>query len=178
MSGVRIVLLCEDKQTDSFVRRFLQQRNIRGRDVTTAPLPDGSQSGEQWVRERYPKELKAVRQRQDTFLIVVIDGDNNPTERRHEQLRLECDRLKIPSRTEKDRVLHIVPRRNIETWFAYLGGQDVDEHTQYPRLKGRERECAEHAKTLSRMCIEEQRLREPAPPSLREACLEYRRLTR
>ena len=28
MSGVRIVLLCEDKQTDSFVRRFLQQRNI------------------------------------------------------------------------------------------------------------------------------------------------------
>ena len=93
MSGVRIVLLCEDKQTDSFVRRFLQQRNIRGRDVTTAPLPDGSQSGEQWVRERYPKELKAVRQRQDTFLIVVIDGDNNPTERRHEQVQDHVGRL-------------------------------------------------------------------------------------
>lgn len=47
MSGVSVILLCEDMQTDVFVRRFLKHRNFRGRDVRTLPLPHGSRSGEQ-----------------------------------------------------------------------------------------------------------------------------------
>ena len=75
MSGVRIVLLCEDSQTDAFVRRFLKRRNFAGRDIETLPLPSGRQSGEQWVRERYPDELKAIRGKQNAYLIVVTDAD-------------------------------------------------------------------------------------------------------
>ena len=175
MSGVSVTLLCEDAQTDAFVRRFLRRRNFRGRDVRTLPLPDGSGSGEQWVRERYPHELRAIRQRQGACLIVVTDADEHPTEFRRAQLDAKCDEKGILRRNDGDRVLVIVPRRNIETWLAYLAGGEVDEETRCPPLK-RERDCVPHAKELFRMCHERQRLREPAPPSLREACGEYRRL--
>ena len=37
MSGVKIVLLCEDTQTESFVRNFLKYRNFSRYDIT--PLP-------------------------------------------------------------------------------------------------------------------------------------------
>lgn len=177
MSRVKIILLCEDKQTDSFVRRFLKQRNFRDHEINTLEIPDGRQSGEQWVRERYPQELRMVRQKQGTFLIVVTDADNNSIEERHEQLMSECERQNIPRRNDNDRVIHVIPRRNIETWFAYLGGSKVDEQTRYPKLN-RESECDKYARELYRMCNTEQKLREPAPPSLQKACDEYRKLQR
>ncbi len=177
VSGVDIVLLCEDKQTDSFVRRFLRHRKFRGRDIRTLPLPDGSRSGEQWVRERYPDQLKAIRQRRGAYLIVVTDADNLSVDRRRAQLRDACNRENVPPRNDRDGVLLIVPRRNIETWLAYLGGSDVDENERYPRLR-HAGDCEEHAGALYRMCHEKQELRPPAPPSLQDACGEYRKLQR
>ena len=177
MSGVRIVLLCEDSQTDAFVRRFLKRRNFAGRDIETLPLPSGRQSGEQWVRERYPDELKAIRGKQNAYLIVVTDADADSIAARRAQLNAECDEKQVPRRNDRDPVLVIVPRRNIETWLAYLGGKEVDETTTYPRLKP-ERLCVTHANELYRMCHEAKRLDEGAPPSLREACEEYPRLRR
>ncbi len=135
----------------------------------------GSQSGEQWVRTRYPRELKAIRGKQRAYLIVVTDADTRSTEARRAQLESECERQQIPRRTDGDPVLVVVPRRNIETWLAYLGGTPVDEVTTYPRLY-RARDCAAHANRLYVMCHDVQRLDEPAPPSLREACEEYRKL--
>ena len=177
MSGVRVVLLCEDAQTSAFVRRFLKRRNFGPRDVNTLPLPAGRQSGEQWVRQRYPSELKAVRARQNAYLIVVIDADAQTTAARRAQLDAACDEEQIPRRGDQAPVLLIVPRRNIETWLAYLGGREVDEDTTYPRLR-REGDCDAHAAELYRMCHEAQRLDESAPPSLREACGEYAKLRR
>ena len=177
VSGVRITLLCEDSQTDTFVRRFLRRRKFRGRDIRTLPLLHGTGSGEQWVRQRYPVELRAIRAVQNAYLIVVTDADIGSTQARRAQLEAECEREGIWRRREDDRVLVIVPRRNIETWLAYLDGSDVDESERYPRLR-RVGDCAAHAETLYRMCHETQRLREPAPPSLREACDEYGKFRR
>lgn len=177
MSGVSITLLCEDSQTDAFVRRFLKHRNFRSRDIRTLPLPGGRQSGEQWVRERYPIELRAVRRRQGAYLIVVTDADTHSTAVRRAQLDAACDENETPRRDDGDPALVIVPRRNIETWLAYLGGTTVDEDTTYRKLK-RESDCATHANNLYRMCHEAQRLDEGAPPSLREACEEYPKLQR
>ena len=176
MSAVRIVLLCEDSQTDAFVRRFLRPR-FKSRDITTLPLPVGQGSGEQWVRERYTAELQAIRRRQSAYLIVVTDADAGTTAARRRRLDDECQQEDVPVRTGDDPVIIAVPRRNIETWLAYLGGAEVDETASYPRLQ-RERDCGEHARTLYSMCHETQRLREPAPPSLHEACEEYTRLQR
>lgn len=177
MSGVAVILLCEDKQTDSFVRRFLRRRRFGSRDIRTLPLPSSRQSGEQWVRERYSEELKAIRSRRQACLIVVTDADSGSTADRRRQLEEECDNNGVPRRRDSDPVLIFVPRRNIETWFAYLDGNDVDESVRYPKLR-RERDCERHAILLHKMCHEEQRLREPAPASLLEACEEYPKLQR
>lgn len=177
VSRVRVILLCEDSQTDVFVRRFLKHRNFRSRDIRTLPLPGGRQSGEQWVRARYPIELRAVRDERCSYLIVVTDADRISTEARRAQLEAECDHQQVPRRTGTDPVLVIVPRRNIETWLEYLNGADIDECVSYRKLR-RPRDCGEHAKRLYTMCHETQQLREPVPDSLREACEEYRRLRR
>lgn len=178
MSGVRITLLCEDSQTDSFVRRFLRRRNFRGRDVRTLPLPEGRQSGEQWVRERYPAELRTIRGRRGAWLIVVTDADDHSTNDRRGQLDAACQERNVPARTDADPVILIVPRRNIETWLAYLdAGKPVDEDKTYPRLR-RARDCDRHAGTLFSMCRGARQLDAAAPPSLRKACEEYGRLRR
>ena len=88
--SVEIVLLCEDQSTNTFVRRFLRGRQFKARDITTLPLPHGSQSGEQWVRAKYPGQLKAIRSRQGACLIVVLDADRHTTQQRRAQLDEEC----------------------------------------------------------------------------------------
>ena len=173
--SVRIVLLCEDAATDTFVRRFLRRRQFKARDIRTLPIPHGSQSGEQWVRQKYPSELKAIRSRQNAFLIVVIDADTYTTPARRSQLD-ECRNKKIPVRGPKDPVIIIVPRRNIETWFAYLDGISVDETVDYSAYKSKD--PRPFAEELYRMCHEYQQLRPPVPPSLSESCQEYRKLAR
>ena len=118
--SAKVVLLCEDAQTESFVRRFLRPRNIRHRDVFAKPLPHGAQSGEQWVRTQFPKELKAIRARQGAWLVVVIDADTRTTEAIHVWLNDECRTRGVPARTPDDPVVVAVPKRNIETWFRFL----------------------------------------------------------
>ena len=175
--STKITLLCEDLQTDVFVRRFLSHRNFRSRDIFTCPLPDGRQSGEQWVRTRFPKELENIRRRRQAFLIVVIDADGGSTGNRHTQLEQQCRENGIEGRQSGDPVVVAVPRRNIEAWFEYLQGRPVVETEKYPRLR-RETDCKPFADRLHVMCHERQRLDEPVPPSLREACGEYRNLRR
>lgn len=180
MSGVKIILLCEDQQTDSFVRNFLKHRNFKYRDITTCPLPrSNGGAGEQSVRKQYSRQLKAIRNKKNAYLIVVIDADIHTLDYRHQQLKQECEENRIPPRNSSDiNVLHIIPRRNIETWLKYLKNENnIDESVQYPKLK-RPGDCKEHAENLYNMCHVQQQLREPAPPSLREACNEYRKLQR
>ena len=174
--SAKIVLLCEDADTDRFVRRFLSHRNFKARDIHTVELPHGKQSGEQWVRTRYPAELKAIRRRQNTFLLAVVDADNQTTEARRSQLDQECDEQGVPRRSSAEPVIVMVPRRNIETWFAYSEGQPVDETKAYARRPPEDQRS--FADELYRMCHETQHLVEPVPPSLAEACLEYRKLQR
>ena len=175
--SVRIVLLCEDSQTESFVRRFLSRRNFRNRDILTKPLPHGKQSGEQWVRTQFPKELKAIRARQQAYLFVVVDADMRTTENTMAWLDAECDNRQVAPRSSDDPVIVAVPKRNIETWFEFLKTEaEVNEDREYPRLR-RARDCRPLADKLFRMCQEE-RLPPSAPPSLVAACSQYRLLKR
>lgn len=175
-AGIR--LLCEDRQTDSFVRRFLVHRNFHSRDIHTVPLPDGLQSGEQWVRESYPRQLKVIRRRRQAVLLVVLDADNSTTTDRKAGLDQECVRQNVTPRSPKDPVIIMIPRRNIETWFQFLEHKTpVDETTIYQKLR-LESGCHPLADELHRICHERQRLPDFAPQSLKEACLEYPKLTR
>lgn len=144
------------------------------RTIRIEKAPGGRGAGEQFVRERYPIELKAHRSRPvSQILVVVIDGDSEGTVGRLHQLDQACRAADVVERTQDERVAIFVPTWNIEAWLAYLDGETVaEEQSGYRRLP-RERDCKKHVEVLARMC-QEGELREPAPPSLRAACGEYR----
>ncbi len=172
---VQLVLLCEDSQHEAFVRRFLKKAGWNTRSLKVEKAPQGRGAGEQFVRKRYPVELAAQRRRHAAqALVVMIDGDVAGVTARLQTLNETCIAQKIAVRAADEPVAVFVPTRNIETWFAYLDGTQIDETQQYPRL-AKERECKEHVEALHAMCQAGQ-LRQPAPASLQAACNEYERL--
>ena len=181
-----MVLLCEDLQTDMFLRRFLRRRFGRRfrrrfgrrfrRQIDSVPFAAGSGSGEQRVREQFPDQLELIRGRRGAALIVVIDADTESAEVRRTQLQRQCAVRGIEALRASDPVLVVVPRRSIETWFHYLSGHEFDETTRYRHIR-READCEPLADRLYDMCHKQQKLAEPAPASLVEACREYPRLT-
>lgn len=174
---VKVVLLCEDSQQESFARRFLVRAGWHPRALRVEKSPQGRGAGEKWVRDRFPEELESLRRRHVLALLVaMVDADRATVEERLGAFDQACHRAGIRERGPDEPVALFVPRRNIETWLSYLSGKDIDEESVYPKLD-RARECAEHVRTLKAMC-DAGTLRDPSPPSLQVACVEYRARTR
>jgi hypothetical protein len=173
--NVNIVILCEDRQHEAFARRFLAKTGKGLRVQRVEVSPKGRGSGEQFVRVRFAKELAYYRSRQHRVgqaLLVMIDADGRSVAERVGQVEEAAAEGGQERRRADERVAVFVPSRNIETWLAYLDGQNVNEDDRYHRLE-RERDCQLHVERLYLMC-QEGALREPAPPSLETACHEYR----
>lgn len=171
---VMMVLLCEDAQHEAFVRRFLKGMGWDTRQMRIEKSPMGKDSAEQWVRCRFPVELRAYRKRASraaTVLVVVIDGDLARQPGRFQELQRECEIQNVSFRTDGEHVAIIVPCRNIETWIQYLQGAKVNENDAYPKLS-RERDCHVPVKHLLSLC-KQGKLPDDAPPSMRQACDEY-----
>jgi hypothetical protein len=173
------VVLCEDTQHETFVRRFLKGKGWATRQIRTERAPAGRGSAEQWVRERLPIELRAYRQRSTharTYLIVVLDADTGTVAGHVDELEQACRQDGLDPRGADERVLFVIPRRNIETWLAYLRGEPVDEDTTYPRYES-EGDCRRDVRVLQEICDGQRQWPQPAPPrSLLTACDEYNRL--
>ena len=178
MRRVRAVLLCEDLQHEVFVRRFFKKYGWDTRWWRVERAPPGRGSAEQFVRKQYPAELADFRRlgRQEIALVVMIDGDERGLAGRRKDLLDACQSAGVEPRAPSERVMVFVPTWSIESWIAYLNGQDVEESKHYPRL-ARESDCQPHVNALAEMCSK-QALRAPAPESLRVACDEYRRFSR
>lgn len=171
----QIVILCEDLQHEVFILRFLRRMGWKPSQLRVLRSTAASGSAEQFVRERFPHEIKSNRSRGQYIqqsLIVMIDGDSEGVSAKLRALDRSCRLSGIPVRTKEDRVAIFVPTWRIETWFAYLQGENVDEgKSDYPKLS-RERECQAHIDRLLSMC-EDGVLRQPIPQSLKSACDEY-----
>ncbi len=179
--SVLVTILCEDLQTRCFIRQFLLKKGYNRHQLREVPVPrDAGGAGDKWVRERFPLELQAYRSRKHkaaTCLIAAIDADpKRNAEIRRKWLNDACREQQISCREKADNILIPVPKRNIETWPAYLRGEDVDEEREKPYLKYElESECRADVANLLEMC-NQGKLRAPAPPSLDDACLEAQRL--
>lgn len=175
--SVEVIVLCEDRQQECFIRRFLQQR---GRDrYHFRPLisPKGRGSGEQWVRERLPRELKVHRSqigRRNTWLIVATDADTTSPQNRIRGFEQACKQAGVSIREDQEKVMFVIPKRNIETWFAFLRGEIVDEVKTYPRYEY-ESDCRDDVIRLEEM-RQRGRLEPQPPPSLVATCQEFHRL--
>src|SRR4051794_23033549 len=88
---VQLVLLCEDKQHEAFARRFLNAMGWETRAMRVEKAPGGRGAGEQFVRERFPLELKAHRIRPvSQALVVLVDGDREGSVARRQRLEQAC----------------------------------------------------------------------------------------
>ena len=179
---VQIVLLCEDRQHQAFVERFLESVGRltpkAKRRLRVERASQGRGSAERFVRDRFPKELAAYRRRRNRVsvaLVVMLDGDAAGVAGRLAELDAACAKQGTPARRSDEDVFVFVPTWRIETWLAWLkDGEPIDEkRPDYPRLP-RERDCREHARVLADMCRNQQ-LPAPIPPSLAAACAEYGR---
>ena len=160
-----------------FMRRFLEADGWILRNLTPVVSPAGRGSAEQFVRERFPRELKELRSRsgQQVYLIVMVDGDASGVTARKTSLSAACTEQGVAPLRDSDNVLVCVPTWNIETWLAYLNGDSVDEaRNNYPRL-AKPSDCAPSVNGLVDMC-RKRTLREPAPGSLEDTCSGYRRV--
>ena len=176
--SVRLTLLCEDKLQMVFAHRLFMVLGWNLRDVKPITAPAGRGAAEQFVRMEFPRQLSALREKGDeqVFLVVLIDGDAAGTRQRRQQIDEACREQGIEPPTDAERVLVCVPTWNIETWLAYLAGEEIDESvSNYPRFHGRESECQPRVEALVSMCKAGD-LRLPAPPSLEAACSGFGRV--
>ncbi|MDB9307311.1 hypothetical protein PN471_01285 [Aphanizomenon sp. CS-733/32] len=70
---VQIVILCEDKQQEVFAMHFLQKRGFTlDRNFRTEICPKGA--GEQFVREKYAKEVVEYRRQRNNRSGIFINS--------------------------------------------------------------------------------------------------------
>lgn len=172
---VQYVLVCEDEQHEAFGRRFLKAMGfVKDQyQIRVKRSPGGQGAADRFVQEMYVMELEACRRTHvATTLLVLTDGDAVGVNGRLRRLDEACKRQGVATRSPEDRATVFVPTWNIETWFAYLNDETVDESRKdYPRLP-KPRDCRRHVGVLVEMCRSGE-LRPPAPRSLRAACKEY-----
>lgn len=170
------VVLCEDRQHEVFMRAFLVSRGIPARRIRVEIALEGRGSGEQYVRRKYPEEVKAYRSKCNYLniaLAVMIDADMRRVVDRLNELDASLAKAELDRRQPNERIGIFVPKRNIETWIHYLMGEIVDEDTAYPKLK-KQSECKPLVEELAQKC--NQPLEQEAPPSLQAACTELQRI--
>ncbi len=129
-----IILLVEDINQENLLRRYLQQLGHHNRNMRPLRLPHGHGSGEQFVRESYAAEVRAIRAqltRTRACLIVMIDADAGSIDDRRQQFeRALRDADELP-RSPTEPILNLIPKRNVETWILCLNLASVDEVNDY-----------------------------------------------
>ena len=164
----------------SWVPTASPTRRANARDQGAGDMPSKSRVRAPPRTEVLGSLLKALRLRhcRPALAIVCLRSKADPTGgelSRHYWNPVLPGRVGHPAAENRcDRVVLTVPRRNIETWLAYLAGATVNETDSYPRLN-RPSDCKPHVRALADMCTTGE-LRVPAPPSLVAACDEFRNL--
>jgi len=142
---VQIVLVCEDRAHESFIRRYLERRGYPLARLRVSPYPGtGRGSGKEFVRQEYLKQVREVRRYWRTShpggctLVVLIDHDPGGRPDPYSDLdrRLVADGQ--DGRATDEAIALFVPKLSIQTWVYHLldSGRTVDENTDYSTSHG------------------------------------------
>jgi hypothetical protein len=192
--GVQWILLGEDKQAVTFLRRLVVAMGANARRVIELPLAATTTGacGSQYVVARYAKELPAFRAsvaRMNTKFLVHLDADDRNIAQRQRELAQACEDLGVPPRGPKEAIALLIPKRNLETWIAALDPTQLEARRGAdPNLPLEERVfrhlsaesgCSGAVEALIHLL--KFKARTPAPlipdlPSLDEAVVELRRV--
>jgi hypothetical protein len=143
-SLARVIVLAEDERHQRFIRQYLYRlpahaaggRQYEVHDIRPVTAPGGRGSAEQWVRKQYPEEVKEYRKRsahRKLALLVAIDADTGEVDRRVRQLREALEQAGLAARANGETIVHLIPKRSVETWIVCLSGEQAVELTDYSR---------------------------------------------
>lgn len=129
-----IVLLVEDSRQENLLRRYLQERGHDNRNIRVQRVRGGRGSGEQFVREKYASEVRAIRSqvsRTKACLFAMIDADSGSVDDRKRQFERALRDAEEPVRGPSEPILNLIPKRNVETWILCLCSEVVNESSDY-----------------------------------------------
>jgi len=175
---VHITILHEDRQHKAFISRLLKGLGFQPR--TFRFNPPAASENDAYVLREYAKEVRELRRlpAASRWLLVILDVDNRDFDERRKQLD---DQLRDDSqdvRKEDDQIVLLLPRRNIETWIAWLEGSEVNETDDYGKHRGEESACAPAVKKLVEIVRSGEKPPNGCPSSLAAAIKEMRRFVR
>ena len=83
--------------------------------------------------KQYPNEVRAMRSRayQDLGLVIGTDADDATVIERTSQLADALQNEGLARRSDDERVVHWIPKWNVETWLLYFAGDARDEDHNY-----------------------------------------------
>jgi hypothetical protein len=130
------------------------------------------------VRQQYANAVQDYRVRSSkakTALVAIIDADTGDVNRRVRQFQDALKQDGVGARSNDEAIIHLVPRRNIETWILHLSGENVNEETDY---KGQDVEglITSAAETFFEWSRPSAQLPDRCLPSLRAGIVETRPL--
>jgi len=109
--------------------------------------------GEQYVRKKFPEELKKLRAANynKICLVVAIDADSKTVSQRRKSLDKMCMDAGVTESKADDLVMYFIPKRNIETWITYYSGAAaVNEDKDYGHNRGLESECKRMSQEMAK----------------------------
>ena len=175
-SRTQIVCLCEGRKGESidpvFINRLMKSlqpnwlRPWAGSNVIRLV----SCGGRKEVVEQLPAELaRCLGAGGDTTLMVWADCDDDCADPEALKARFWRDTQRQAITKEQfERVVFLFAKDRIENWIEFLTTGSTDESKEGPRVK-HNRQAAEAAKTLARMCRENKPV-DNMPPSLQWSC--------
>lgn len=169
----QIMILCEDKSHLHFIKGYCEEAGWSPRSfISQVYCPEGTQSAEQFVREEFARTLRTLRskhgQGRNVILLIMIDSDKYQVHERIQRLQ------QVEKRKTGEPVAIIVPKRNIQSWIAFLDGKLENEEIDYKNVYGRGTPNGEFGRRLRKRCEGGDAALFPA--SLSDACEEWRLL--
>ena len=125
----RVIVWCEDREHELFVRRLLEKLGVDRRCMTFHIAPRGRGSAAEWVLAQYRNvrdKAQAVRHQARLGFLIVVDGDASGFLGRQKQLSHRGGQ-----RDEAERIGVWIPTWSIETWVLWLCGSAVSETTPF-----------------------------------------------
>jgi hypothetical protein len=117
---------------------------MRRDEIVIDISPSAYGAAEQWVRVNFPRFTRECRRRNaraSTAMFVFLDADTRTVQERLDILDISLrEDGQLPFDSDRDRIVRLIPKRNVETWILFLAGRGsaeppIDEIVDYKRTK-------------------------------------------
>lgn len=171
MSGpASVIILGEDRaHIRSVYNAVTTHLGIPRRKVRQLAAPAGRGDATNYVLDKLEAEASALRRAPASVrLIVCLDADTRTCNERRREVDRRLTNATLDDARQRESIICIVPKRNIETWLHFGRCETVDETTNYK--EGRQSKwSSEDHKIVGALLGMRPVPKENPPPSLSEA---------